>query len=150
MFKSLVCALFLTVASLTALADDPAGPMRPGEVGDADARAVRAVVEAQLKAFAANDAVQAFSHASPAIQKQFGDAQTFAQMVRRAYPMLIRPAAISFYRPVAGASAITQAVMFRDGDGHVWRADYELQRQPDQRWRIEGCRVVASDDAATT
>jgi Domain of unknown function (DUF4864) len=147
MFKSLVCALFLALAAPLAMAE---GPVKPGEVSDVDARAVRAVVQAQLNALAADDAVQAFAHASPAIQKQFGDAQTFAQMVRQAYPMLIRPASTSFYRPVAGDSVVTQPVMFRDGDGQVWRADYQLQRQPDKRWRIEGCSVVRSDDASTT
>jgi len=147
MFKSLACALFLTLSALGALAD---GPPKPNEVSEVDAHAVRAVVEAQLKALAADDAVQAFSHASPAIQKQFQDAQTFAQMVRHAYPMLIRPASISFYRPMANESVVTQPVMFRDGQGRVWRADYLLQRQPDKHWRIEGCSVVPSDDASTT
>ncbi len=147
MFKSLVCALFLTFTSFAALADD--GP-RSGDVSSADARAVRAVVEAQLKAFAADDAVQAFSHASPAIQKQFGDAATFTRMVRRTYPMLIRPTSISFYRPLAAESVIKQAVLFRDAEGRAWRADYQLQRQADQRWRIEGCQVVPSDNTSTT
>jgi len=147
MFKSLVCALLFSVIPLAAMAD---GPPRTAEVADNDARAVRAVVEAQLKAFAADDAVKAFSHASPAIQKQFGDAATFAEMVRRTYPMLIRPASISFYRPLAIESVVVQGVMFRDGEGHVWRADYQLQRQPDKRWRIEGCQVVPGNDTSTT
>lgn len=150
MFKSMLCALFLSLGAIAAQAQAPTGAARAGEVSDVDARAVRAVVEAQLKAFAADDAVQAFSHASPSIQKQFQDAQTFAQMVRQAYPMLIRPASISFYQPMANDSVVTQPVMFRDGEGHVWRADYQLQRQPDKRWRIEGCSVVPSNDASTT
>ena len=147
MLKSLLCALFLSFTALATLADDA---LRPAEVSPADARAVRSVVEAQLKALAADDAPQAFSHASPAIQKQIGDAAAFARMVRMAYPMLIRPVSISFYRPLASASVITQSVMFRDAEGRVWRADYLLQRQADQRWRIEGCQVVRSDDASTT
>lgn len=147
MLRSLVCALYLWCAAFAVLAD---GPARPGEVAEADARAVRAVVEAQLKALAADDSAQAFSHASPAIQQQFGDAATFAQMVRRAYPMLIRPASISFYRPLAGPTVVTQPVLFRDGEGRLWRADYQLRRQADQRWRIEGCQVVPGDDASTT
>lgn len=147
MFNSLVCALMLFFTSFAALAGDMP---RPTDVSDADARAVRAVVESQLKALAADDAIQAFSHASPAIQKQFGDAATFTLMVRRTYPMLIRPSSTVFYRPLASESVITQTVRFRDAEGRAWRADYQLQRQADQRWRIEGCRVASSDEASTT
>lgn len=151
MFKTLVCALLLTLTMPLALAE---GPPKPGDapraVADTDARAIRAVVEGQLKALAADDAVQAFSHASTAIQKQFRDAATFARMVRTAYPMLIRPASTSFYRPLASGPVITQSVRFRDAEGKSWRADYLLQRQPDERWRIEGCQVMPADEASTT
>lgn len=147
MFKSLVCALLMSSATFAAVAQRTPASL---EVSDSDARAVRAVVESQLKALATDDAAKAFSHASPAIQKQFGDAATFAAMVRRTYPMLIRPAAVSFYRPVSSQSVVVQSVMFRDGEGHMWRADYQLQQQPDKRWRIEGCQVAPSDDVSTT
>jgi hypothetical protein len=123
------------------------------QVSASDARAVRAVVEAQLKALAAEESAQAFSYASPAIKSQFHDAATFAEMVRRAYPMLIRPASISFMRPEAGKGAtttITQAVQFRDREGNFWRAVYELERQPDKSWRINGCAVAPDDDSLTT
>lgn len=148
--KSLVCALLLTLASSAAMAD---GNSRADQVSASDARAVRAVVEAQLKALAAEEAAQAFSYASPAIKSQFHDAATFAEMVRRAYPMLIRPASISFMRPEASERAtttITQAVQFRDREGNFWRAVYELELQPDRSWRINGCAVAPDDDSLTT
>jgi len=148
--KSLVCALLLTLASSAAMAD---GNSRADQVSASDARAVRAVVEAQLKALAAEESVQAFSYASPAIKSQFHDAATFAEMVRRSYPMLIRPASISFMRPEASERAtttITQAVQFRDREGNFWRAVYELELQPDKSWRINGCAVAPDDDSLTT
>ena len=147
MLKSLVCALFLGAVTLPAL---PQGALPPGVLSEGDSRAVRAVVEAQLKALAAGDATRAFSHAAPAIQQQFQDAATFDQMVRRSYPMLIRPTSVSFYRPLAGEDVVVQSVMFRDREGRTWRADYQLQRQPDRRWRINGCQVVPGDDGSTT
>jgi len=148
--KSLICSLLLTLASSAAMAD---GNSPADQVSASDARAVRAVVEAQLKALAAEESAQAFSYASPAIKSQFHDAATFAEMVRRAYPMLIRPASISFMRPEAseGATAtITQAVQFRDREGNFWRAVYELELQPDKSWRINGCAVAPDDDSLTT
>lgn len=147
MFKSLVCGMLLSLASLASLGQ---GAARAAELTDSDSRAVRAVVEAQLNALAAGDAARAFAHAAPAIQQQFQDAATFDQMVRRSYPMLIRPASVSFYRPLASDDGVVQSVLFRDREGRAWRAHYQLQRQPDQHWRISGCQVVAGDDASTT
>ena len=147
MLKSLTCWCFMIVLSFACLADGGRGA---NEVSAGDRRAVRAVVEAQLKALAADDSAQAFAYASPAIQKQFRDAAAFMTMVRRAYPMVIRPAATSFFVPEAGAGVILQRIQFRDRDGKLWRALYELQRQPDQSWRINGCVVAPDDDTSTT
>ena len=146
MLKSLVCSLLLT-ASLASTAD---GGLRPEELSASEVRAVRGVVEAQLKALADDNPAQAYSYASPAIKSQFHDAATFSEMVHRSYPMLIRPASISFFRPEAGEGVIIQAVHFRDREGNFWRAVYELQQQPDKSWRINGCAVAPDDDSSTT
>lgn len=147
MLKSFICWCFLTISAFASLAD---GGPAANEVSAGDRRAVRAVVEAQLKALAADDSAQAFAYASPAIQKQFRDAATFMTMVRSAYPMVIRPAATSFFVPEAGEGVILQRTQFRDRDGKLWRALYELQRQPDKSWRINGCMVAPDDDTSTT
>ena len=141
MLKSLICGCLLAVASWVCTAD---------EVDAVDRRAVRAVVEAQLKALAAGDSARAFAYASPAIQQQFRDAGAFMAMVRRAYPMVIRPAATSFFAPEGDAGTIIQSLQFRDRQGKFWRAFYELQRQPDRSWRINGCVVAPDDDSSTT
>lgn len=145
--KSLVCSLVLGSFCLPAMAQ---GATTRGELAPNEARAVRAVVESQLKALAAGNAAAAYSHASPSIRQQFPDAATFEQMVRRSYPMLIKPVSVSFYRPLIADETVIQSVQFRDRDGRVWRADYQLQRQPDRRWRINGCQVAPGDDASTT
>ena len=147
MLKSWLCALILIAASLGARAD---GATSAPELPVSDVHAVRATVEAQLKALAADDAALAFSYAVPAIQSQFQDPATFAAMVRQSYPMLIRPRSVSFYQPELRQGIVIQAVRFRDGEGRYWRAVYQLQLQPDKRWRIGGCVVGADDDASTT
>ena len=116
-------------------------------VADRDARAVRAVVEAQLQAFAAGDGERAFSYASPAIRSQFGDAGTFMAMVKAGYPMMLRPSVNSFFLPERASSAvvrIVQKVQLKDGQGRRWLATYELL-QDDDAWRINGCTVAADD-----
>jgi hypothetical protein len=147
MLKSLFCSFCLFIAPFIAAAE---GGLQPQEVSASEAKSVRAVVEGQLKALAADQSAQAFAYASPAIQSQFHDAAGFADMVRSSYPMLIRPASISFFRPEAHEGEVLQAVHFRDHDGNLWRAVYELQRQPDQSWRINGCVVAPDNDASTT
>ena len=134
------------------------GLLAHGAVGatplaEPDARAVRQVVEAQLDAFAADDAERAFSYASPAIRAQFGDANTFMDMVRGGYPMVLRPAAVSFFKAQAldGAnSAVSQPVHLRDREGRLWLATYVLERQAGAGWRINGCVVVADSGKSST
>jgi len=124
-----------------------AQPAAATPLGTADAKAVRAVVEAQLRAMAAGDAERAFSYAGPAIQAQFGDAQRFMAMVAGSYPMVIRPTATVFFQPTLDSDGdVLQMVQLRDSAGKLWRASYLLARQPDGAWRIAGC-VVAPDAA---
>lgn len=150
MLKSLVLALVLAIAPALAPALASAQPARPQPLAADDARAVRAVVEAQLKAFADDRAAQAFAHAAPAIQAQFGDAAQFMAMVRRSYPMLFKPASVAFMQPEAADGIVLQGVRFRDREGRLWQAAYQLERQPDKRWRINGCAVAPAEEGSTT
>jgi hypothetical protein len=118
-------------------------------VARADARQVRAVVEAQLDAFARDDAERAFSYAAPSIRSMFGDAERFMAMVRRSYPVVYRPAAVAFLVAEADGDEVVQPVHFTDAEGTVWLAVYRLERQPDRSWRISGC-VVAPSSGRTT
>jgi Domain of unknown function (DUF4864) len=124
-------------------------------LSDADTRAVRQVVQAQLDAFAAGDAERAFSYASTSIQTQFGDAPTFLAMVRGGYPMVVRPAAVSYFLPevteiAKGAPvSVRQDTQLRDDEGRLWRATYLLDRQPSGVWRISGC-VVRADSGQSS
>lgn len=134
----------------TAQASTPAATAAMPAVPAADARAVRQVVEAQLKALAADDAVRAFSYASPTIRTQFVDAAAFMAMLKSGYPMVLRPAATAFFQPEPADGAVVQVVQLRDRGGRAWLATYDMQRQPDGRWRINGCRVQADTSPSNT
>ena len=110
----------------------------------ADAKAMQRVIQAQLNAFAADDAKLAFSYAAPAIRAQFGTAENFLVMVRQGYPMVYRPANVVFFKPTLVDGALVQAVQFSDLDGDEWVASYRMQRQRNKAWRINGCVVVPS------
>ena len=113
------------------------------KISAADTRAVQQVVRAQLDAFAADNADLAFSLAAPSIRQLFGNADNFLQMVRTGYPVVYRPASVSFLQPEPDAKEVVQPVHLTDGQGHAWLAVYRVQRQKDKSWRIAGCVVVA-------
>ncbi len=122
-------------------------------LAESDARAVRQVIEAQLEAFAADDGARAFSYASASIQAQFGDANNFMAMVRRGYPMVIRPAAVSFFQPqrdVGTPETVTQLVQLRDREGRLWNATYLLEQVTGAGWRISACVVAADSGKSST
>lgn len=105
----------------------------------ADAQAIRSIIEAQLAAFAEDDAEKAFSFASEAIRKTFGSPGNFMKMVRASYPVVYRPAGVVFLDPVTLDGEVAQPVQMVDEAEQVWLALYRMQRQPDNSWRINGC-----------
>ncbi len=117
-------------------------PSGAAEFGERDARAVQAVVQAQLSAFADDDAEKAFSHATPAIRARFGNAAGFMAMVQAGYPMVIKPATVAFFVATELDGDAIQKVHLRDADGARWLAVYQLQRDG-STWRIAGVAVEA-------
>jgi hypothetical protein len=127
-------------------------------MAEPDAGAIRKVIESQLEAFAADDSERAYAHASAGIRAKFGNASAFMAMVRYGYPMLIRPAAVSFFRPQTldepgttssadpQAMQVVQIVQVRDHEGQLWKATYVLEQQAGADWRISACVVAADSD----
>jgi len=130
---SLVAAL-LSFTSFFAAAQQAVAPE--------DARAVRAVIEAQIEAFQRDDAAQAFSLATPGIRERFGDSATFLEMVKVSYAVVYRPQSVNFEAPVVVDGEIVQPVHLTDAQGRAWIAIYPMQRQPDGSWRTNGCQLV--------
>ena len=109
-----------------------------------DANAVRTVVEAQLAAFAADDAVKAFSYAAPNVRDAVGSPAGFMAMVQRGYPVVYRPVSVAFLKPTGKDDDVIQRVQMTDAEGESWLATYSLQRQKNKTWRITGCNVAAN------
>jgi hypothetical protein len=118
-----------------------AAPVR-AEVSAESAQAVQATVQAQLAAFAADDAERAFAFATLTIRTLFQTPANFLAMVRQAYPVVYRPAKVLFLSPRALDAAVVQPVQLKDAAGQSWLAMYTLERQTDGRWLINGCVLV--------
>ena len=107
--------------------------------------AVRAVVEAQVAALAAGDAEEAFSYATPDIQKRFGSAENFLAMVRLSYSPLIKAEVFEVEALEARGEHGAVRAHVVGKDGKAFKAIYPLLRQPDGTWRIDGCYLQTTD-----
>jgi len=141
--RSFVLALAAAL-SAPAAAAPPVGrhAHRPATV--ADAHDARKLVQAQLDAFAADDAERAFGYATSAIREAFGAPDRFLAMVKSAYPVVYRPSSVSFLKAAWIEGSLTQVVQLTDEAGLVWLAVYSLERQQDKRWAIAGCELFPS------
>lgn len=129
----LVAAGFLPVVALAAGVAD---------VSERDARSVRTVIQAQLAAFAADDARRAFSYATPKVREVFGSADKFIEVVREAYPVVYRHETVAFLKPELADGTLLQGVHLTDGQGVLWLALYSMERQRDRSWRISACQLL--------
>ena len=118
-------------------------------VAASDAKAIRAVVQAQMDAFAKDDGPRAFSYASPGIRQQFGSHEVFIAMVRASYPVVYRPAAVRFLPAKLVEGEHVQPVQMTDGDGQIWISLYRMEKQKNGAWRIAGCDLLRAGTTAT-
>jgi ketosteroid isomerase-like protein len=112
---------------------------------DSAEAAVRAIVEAQVAALAAGDAEEAFSYATPDIQKRFGSAENFLAMVRLSYSALIKAEVFEVEAVEAQGQHGAVRAHVVGKDGKAFKAIYPLLRQPDGTWRIDGCYLQTTD-----
>ncbi len=110
--------------------------------GRADDRTtIRDVISRQLEAFKRNDGVEAYSYASPTIQKMFRSPDNFMSMVRKQYAPVYRPADVQFRNLETVGRSLVQRVFIRGADGEAVIANYFMSRMPDGSWRINGCQI---------
>ena len=119
-----------------------ASAARAGTLSASDEKAIIAVVQSQLDAFAAEDAEKAFSYAAPNIRALLGTAANFLEMVRSQYDIVVHPASVVFFKPKGDGAVSVLKVQMTDEDGDVWNATYTLQRQKNRQWRITGCVIT--------
>lgn len=113
-----------------------------------DVTAAQTVIRSQEQAFSRDDSAAAYSHAAPAIQGIFPDAETFMAMVRNSYAPVYRHKSFEFGEARASGGKIAQRVHILDVDGVPWEALYTLEVQPDGSLKITGCVLLKAGQAA--
>ncbi|MGR6465550.1 DUF4864 domain-containing protein [Rhizobium sp. PAMB 3182] len=101
------------------------------------------VIQQQIDAFLANDAEAAYAFASPAIRQRFPDKDTFFEMVKRGYAPVIRPGNYAFGRSAVAPddSMLFQELLITGSDGKSWRAIYQMTRDDDGSYKINGVQM---------
>lgn len=135
---------FIRFFVMAALALAAHGPMsaQAGPLAEEEALKIQGVIVAQLEAFAEDDADGAFQTATPSVREAIGNPGRFLAMVRGAYPMVYRPASVTFHKPEADDDTVVQLVEITDTESKSWLALFALEKQPDASWRISGCVVA--------
>src|SRR5262245_63364968 len=129
MVRTILLALLLIAA--------PAAAQTPAtDIGAADRKAIRGVIETQIAAFRRDDGPGAFALASPNIRRMFGTPEDFMTMVRRGYPEVYRPRSVAFGELMRVDDTLLQLVDVVGPDGLPVLAVYEMERQPDGSWQI--------------
>lgn len=118
----------------------PAGASRADEPVDT----ARTIIQDQIAAFLNDDAEAAYSFASPAIRDKFPDKTTFFDMVKRGYQPVYRPGNFAFGRSKVVGDQVIQEVLISAPDGKDWTAIYQLVRQPDGSYKINGVMMLQS------
>jgi hypothetical protein len=134
--------VLVLAAAVSARADEASA------LTEADRSAIRAVIEAQIAAFRADDGATAFSFASPSIQRQFGNPADFLAMVKTGYMPVYRPREVRFGHLIEDRQEPVQPVLLVGPRLEVVTAYYIMQKQADGAWRINGCVLRDSPDQA--
>jgi Domain of unknown function (DUF4864) len=139
-FKMLV-ALFSLLITHQALGQT----IEPVALTEDDQAEIRSVVRQQMFAIDQNNAEMAFAFASPGVQETFETSERFLFMVRRGYSALYKPRHVEFLGLTVVNGETVQPVRLVAQDGDVEVAMYQMQRQEDNQWRINGCDLAKSD-----
>jgi len=136
MVQRVLTALVLLLLALPAAAQQQ-------ELTAADRTAIQTIIERQLEAFRNDDAVGAFTFASPAIRAKFGTPEQFMTMAQTAYQPVYRPRHVAFKELRLVEGVPTQTVLLVGPDGVPVMALYVMQKQPDGAWKIDGCSLMS-------
>src|SRR5436190_7600536 len=141
-----MAARILALLILAFALGSTAAPAQEPGLSDADRGAIRDIIGRQVEAFRRDDGAAAFGLASPSIQRMFGSAEIFMDMVRQGYQPVYRPRAFGFREIVDLNGQPAQKVHVVGPDGRPVTAFYPMTRLPDGSWRIDGCFLQAPDE----
>jgi hypothetical protein len=103
------------------------------------------LIEQQIEAFLHDDAATAYSFAAPGIKALFPDKDSFFAMVKRSYQPVYHPGNYAFgkSRAIDNGAVVYQEVLITGTDDKDWTAIYQITRQPDGSYKINGVQILS-------
>lgn len=102
---------------------------------------IEGVIGSQIEAFKMDDFAQAFTYAAPNIQGIFGTPENFGRMVTQGYPMVWRPADVTYLDLRQEGGRYVQTVRIEDAQGAVHFLAYAMIETADG-WKIGGVQIL--------
>lgn len=104
---------------------------------------IEGTINSQIDAFKADDFEQAFTYATPRLQRLFQTPQNFQRMVTQGYPMVWRPADVTYLELEEHGGAMFQKVQIVDANGRIHILLYRMI-ETENGWRIGGVQILDS------
>jgi hypothetical protein len=95
-----------------------------------------------MEALREGDYVKALSFASPAIQRKYGSAQAFMEMVKTSYEPVICSRSTVFEDLKQVMGIVTQPVLLFAQDGDLMIASYMMEKEENGDWKISECYLA--------
>ena len=112
----------------------------------ADERAdIQSTISDQLRAFASDNFIEAFTHASPGIKDIFGTVENFSNMVKKGYPMVWRYNNFEFLNLEETPQGYSQIVRITDQNDKLFLLKYFMKNVAGI-WKISGVSIIEASE----
>ena len=106
---------------------------------------IQSTISDQLRAFASDNFIEAFTHASPGIKDIFGTVENFSNMVKKGYPMVWRYNNFEFLNLVETPQGYSQIVRITDQNDKLFLLKYFMKNVAGI-WKISGVSIIEASD----
>ena len=106
---------------------------------------IQSTISDQLRAFASDNFIEAFTHASPGIKDIFGTVENFSNMVKKGYPMVWRYNNFEFLKLEETPQGYSQIVRITDQNDKLFLLKYFMKNVAGI-WKISGVSIIEASD----
>ncbi len=106
---------------------------------------IQSTISEQLRAFASDNFIEAFTHASPGIKDIFGTVENFSNMVKKGYPMVWRYNNFEFLNLEETPQGYSQIVRITDQNDKLFLLKYFMKNVAGI-WKISGVSIIEASD----
>ena len=106
---------------------------------------IQSTISDQFRAFASDNFIEAFTHASPGIKDIFGTVENFSNMVKKGYPMVWRYNNFEFLNLEETPQGYSQIVRITDQNDKLFLLKYFMKNVAGI-WKISGVSIIEASD----